>query len=159
MMEWNSPQLLALAARAILGNVHRLSRGRSDILADVRLLRFHDAGTLSLIDRLLDGERPPEEEVQNILSDFNDHEWKVADAAARLMEEIGPVSNITREELQIISWRKPRVREDVKRHLNMYGQTGYRVDRAKLVELKASIDDLNNAIDEVEHLLVNGRAR
>ena len=121
-MEINAVQLLTLAAKSVAANHHLFKRSVGDILSDLRLLRFDDSGVLSLIDDLISEKRPNRKKIADCLSNFNDTEWKVADAAARLVEEVGPVSNITKDDLDLIGWRKPKIREDIQRVVNFYGQ-------------------------------------
>jgi hypothetical protein len=155
MPEVNSAYLLAQVVRGVIATFPR-TRPTQSIIDDLRFLRFDDDGVISLVEAIVEGRTQQIAPLLQRLTDFNEHEWRVAEAAARLIERCSDVSRFTHEELQLIAWRKPRVRADLQQALNAYGQPGKRVNRKRLKEILASIRDLNDAIDETEHALLHG---
>jgi hypothetical protein len=161
MFEANSTYLLTQTVRAVMTTL--LPRGRSidDVVADLRLLRFNDEGILSLLDVIVDGGFQ-KDDIKNLLGklrDFNDKEWKVADAASRLIEHCGRVSNLTQRELELIGWRKPKIREELQYAINQYRQPRARIDKERVRMIRDGIIELNRAIDEAEDKLLHGRGR
>jgi hypothetical protein len=155
-MEINSAHLLTQVVKAVAAAAIS-ARSVDDVVSDLRFLRFNDDGVLALIDSTLNGDNLQPKCIEEALSDFNDHEWKVADVAARLLDRCQKVSNITRGELELIHWRKPQVRRDVQQALNAFGQKNFKIDVERLKRIRSSIVDLNRAIDEAEHTLLHGR--
>lgn len=155
-METVSTNLLVHVVKAVASNLGNFSRNKSDILSDLNLIRFVDEGVLALIDSVIAGERPKREMVEETLTSFNDHQWAVARATERLANEFGPVSQISREDLQLISWEKTDVRREVQDAMNLWGRGRFSPNIEKLTKVRSSIDDLNKAIDEIEHMLIHG---
>ena len=131
-----------------------MRRSGEDICRDLRRIRFDDNGVLKLIDAVLQGQ---DVEIPAELLEFNDSEWEIADIADRLLHESGDVSKFTQEEVQLIGWRKPRIRSEVQDALGLYGQDGFKPNLPKLRRIRDGIQDLNRAIDEVEHMLMHGK--
>jgi hypothetical protein len=158
MLEYSSANLLTQVVKAV---VTHLPKGRdvNDIVADLRELRFNDDGVLTLIDAILDGTETSTDELGKRLATFNDKEWKIADIAARLMDRCPRVSNLTNEELQLIGWRKPRVREELQQAINGWHQPRARMNKKNLKKIRDGIRDLNKAIDDAEDKLLHGRKR
>jgi hypothetical protein len=156
--EFSSVHLLTQAVRMASA---ALGKGRDigDVVDDLRKLRFSDDGILSLIDAILNGSSKDYEALGRKLRDFNDKEWEVADAAARIVQRCERTSNVTHREIELIGWRKPAVRAEIQATINGWGQPGKRVSKAKLKKLRDQISDLNKAIDEVEDALLHGRRR
>jgi hypothetical protein len=158
MLEYSSANLLTQVVKAVVTNLPK-GRDVKDIVADLRALRFDDEGVLTLIDAILDGTEAETDELSKRLAAFNDKEWKIAEIAARLMEHCPRVSNLTNEELQLIGWRKPRVREEIQRAINSWNQPKAQVNKKKLKKIRDGIRDLNRAIDDAEDKLLHGRKR
>jgi hypothetical protein len=158
MLEYSSANLLTLVVKAVVSNLPN-GRDVKDIVADLRTLRFDDEGVLTLIDAILHGTEAETDELSKRLAAFNDKEWKIADTAARLMEHCPRVSNLTNEELKLIGWRKPRVREEIQETINSWNQPKARMNKTKLKKIRDGIRDLNKAIDDAEDKLLHGRKR
>jgi hypothetical protein len=158
MLEYSSANLLTQVVKAVVSNLPK-GRDVDDVVADLRALRFDDEGVLTLIDAILDGTETETDELSKRLASFNDKEWKIAEIAARLVERCSRVSNLTHEELQLIGWRKPRVREEVQQAINSWNQPKARVNKKKLKKIRDGIRDLNKAIDDAEDKLLHGRKR
>ncbi len=156
MVEVNSTYLLTQAVRAIAKSFPK-ERQIGHVVKDLRSIRFDDDGVLRLVDDLIAGKRIDFSQLEELLTDFNDREWQVADCIARFIEGCSRVSNLTREELQLIAWRKPSIRKDLQEIVNPYGQRSRRIDLANLKRVRTGISDLNRAIDEADDLLLHGR--
>jgi hypothetical protein len=161
MFEANSTYLLTQTVKAVIGSLLPRSRNIDDVVADLRLLRFNDDGILSLLDAVVDGgfDKRGVKTLLGKLTDFNDKEWQVADAAVRLVQRCGKVSNLTQRELELIGWRKPRIREELQYAINQYGQPGAQIDKERVKKIRDGIKELNRAIDEAEDKLLHGRSR
>lgn len=106
---------------------------------------------------LLAGTPIAADEMGRRLTEFNDREWEVADAAERLVERHNLISRFRQEELDLIKYRKLDVRRDLQKAINFYGQSKKKVDLEELKRIRESIRDLNKAIDEVEDILLHGQ--
>ena len=157
-MEFSSVNLLFQTVKAVMSVVPK-DRTVEDVVRDLRLLRFSDDGILSLMDAIINGtaKKGDTDELLKRLRNFNDKEWQIADAAARLIERCPKVSNLTHREIQLIGWRKPNIREELQDAINRYGQPRARIDKQELQSLRDRITELNNAIDEAEDKLLHGR--
>lgn len=150
---------LARVMLAIAGSRASLERDRRSVVDDLRVFRFDDDGILPAIDALLAGIRPDEAWVSQRLRDFNDSEWLVAEAAARLSSDVDRLPGISRmmsRELELIRFRKIDIRSTVQNLINPYFQPGHRINRSRMKKLRLGITELNDAIDKAEHILLHG---
>jgi len=147
----NSAGLLLQVVKAVQFGRTLSRRETSDICRDLRFIRFNDQGVLNLIDQLIAGEAP---EVPPALLEFCDYDSQVAQTADRLLHESGNISRLRRDDVQLIGWRKPQIRSDVKELVLGYGQADFIPNIEELMKLRTGINDLNAAIDEVEDLLM-----
>ena len=137
-------------------------RLQNEVTDAIRTLYFTPRGVLSLLHEVADGEELSEKRVQQALGDFNDREWKVAEALRRinfhvLHREFG-LSLSTIRALEQLRYGKIGLRQAVQREVNFYGQHSVAPNKAAAKRLIAAIEKLNAQIEDIDGV-VNPRAR
>ena len=136
----------------------RKARQVKEIIEALRYIYFSPRGVISLLEGIVDGNIPSEQQIEMILPRFNDAGPFVDRIHLRLDPPEGqPNDTLTlRAErvLREISWGKGGVREKVQSLLNNSLTFGEEVSAEQAAELLNEIRALNKAIEDAEDALV-----
>ena len=147
------------ASKIVDEGVNRIGRRYdvSDLVEDLRFIRFNDDGVRSLLRA---SSRNDEDSANpRVLRDFSDADTRVNEILNRLVRELGIVSRITNRELEQIRHNKLQVRLKTFELAIDYDQPGYamnKMKRQKISKLVSAIEKMNSAIDKVEDKLMHG---
>jgi len=137
----------------------RQAREVQELIEYLRLIYFSPKGVIRLLEEISDGSNPTEEQIEMILPEFNDYEFRVRGMLARIAPDEQRVQgNLTlRAErvLREISYGKAGVRSKVKDLLNEALTLGEPVSRQDATILLDEILLLNAAIENAEEALVS----
>ena len=142
--------------------VRTSNKERDAVAKALRAIYFTPTGPIRLIEQIVKGEKPRAKERQQILTQFNDVEWRVARALRTLEfdERFGSlsVSLSTARQLRDLANGKVSIRRAIQETLNHYGQPNRKINRQKLKRLLSDIKKLNAKIEKLE-AIINVRAR
>lgn len=127
------------------------------IIEALRSIYFTPRGTLNLLKTLADGKLPDRADVEEVLVDFNDAEWRV-DRSIRRME-FDASSNYDmslrhRRELDGIAYGKRILRRHIQDVLNQSLSDGQRIDAEEATDLVRRVEELNAIIERAEEELL-----
>jgi hypothetical protein len=131
-------------------------RARS-IIEALRMIYFTPRGTLELLKILAAGQMPDPDDIQDVLVDFNDAEWRVA-RSVRAMEfdasDSYDMSLRHRRELDGLAYGKRILRRHIQDALNHSLSDGQQIDTAQATELVGRVEELNALIERIEEELL-----
>jgi len=136
----------------------RRRREAQEIVEVLRLIYFSPRGVIKLLDDIVLGNNPTEDQIAMILPEFNDREYRVHRILALLNPEDrevqGGLTLRAERTLREISYGKGGVREKVKTLLNEALTFGQPISREEAADLRDEILSLNEAIEAAEEALV-----
>jgi len=141
-------------ALADAGNRDRETRSRVRPIIDaLRGIYFTPNGTRKVLGVLADGRMPPREDIQDVLTAFNDAEWRVERFRGRLDFEYLERFDISlrqRRTLEQISWGKVNLRRDIQDALNGPLTQNRSIDAGAARDLLNRVVVLNALIEALE---------
>ncbi len=139
------------------GNDRKI-RQIKDIIEALRYIYFSPRGVISLLEEIVDGNVPTEQQIETILPRFNDAGPFVDRIHLRFDPPEGQPNNTlslrAERVLREISWGKGGVREKVQLLLNNSLTFGEEVSVEQATEILNEILALNEAIEDAEDALV-----
>lgn len=136
----------------------RRTRDIQELIEALRFIYFSPRGVIKLLDCIVAGGDPTEEQIAMILPDFNDYEFRVHMMLRRISPDEqrvqGGLTLRAERVLREISYGKSGVRSKVKDLLNEALTHGEPVSRDAASNLRDEILELNTAIEAAEEALV-----
>ncbi|MBO6526218.1 hypothetical protein [Erythrobacter sp.] len=124
------------------------------VIQSLRRIYFTPRGTRKILRNLAEGRRPEQDDIRDVLIDFNDAEWEVRRELDRLdfreLERFGDLSLRQRRTLDEIAYGKRVLRRDLQDALNeaLHHDHAIEADDAKV--LLTRIEALNFMIESLE---------
>ncbi len=133
-------------------------RSKRDILVRaLRELYFTPSGTRSLLKSLAQGERPAQEDIKAILSEFNDAEWSVGREIENLDFDLlinsKSITLEAAEQLHELRYGKSQLRSRLQGALNEPLTFGQPIDPGEAQALLEEVEALNRRISTLERSL------
>lgn len=137
----------------------RRERNIQELIEALRLIYFSPRGVIKLLEEIVQGRIPTEQQIAMILPNFNDHEFNVHRMLRRLDPDDGHIQGAltlrAERVLREISYGKSGVRSKVKDLLNEALTLGTPVSEHDAIALLNEIRALNQAIESAEEALVS----
>jgi hypothetical protein len=132
----------------------RAQRQRELVVGILRSVYFTPRGTRIILEALADGRAPSEDDVREVLVDFNDQDWAIERSMRRLRfendDEFGELGLRNRRLLEQMAYGKLSLRRDIKVALNEPLTHGQQVDAQVARELLSRVVELNRIIEDLE---------
>ena len=170
-IEMVTPDQIIKGGLELVGGVLKISkerksqqpaREREELCRALRSIYFTPEGVLDLMQDLIDGKKVAPDKVRNILTRFNDAEWRVSRRLELLTFEerfqTMSVSLSTARQLNEIRNGKINVRRAIQEEINAYGQPRRKIDRNTIKKLRRDVLKLNKLIEDMEEKL-NSQAK
>lgn len=128
-------------------------RALRPIIAALRGIYFTPRGTQRILSVLASGDRPDPDDIQDIMTAFNDAEWHVERHTRRLDFDYLSRFDISlrqRNALQKIAWGKLNLRRDLQNVLNEALTDDIPVDSGEVTVLLKRVEALNRLIEALE---------
>jgi hypothetical protein len=128
-----------------------------ELVRGLRGIYFTPRGTLTVIAELAEGRRPTDEDIEKILPEFNDGEWRVRNILDSFdFDEIAGVEISLRRSRLFgqIRMGKLNLRRDIQEALNEALTTGVKVNKRDARILLQRVTALNLLIESLEEELL-----
>ncbi|MBL9067043.1 MAG: hypothetical protein JNN10_12190 [Sphingopyxis sp.] len=142
----------------ILG--HNPSPTKKRVQPIIRALRgiyFTPRGTLKVLAALAEGVMPDPADIEDVLTDFNDHEWHVARHLDYMEFDRSDGMDLSlrqRRTLTELAYGKKNLRREIQDALNMTLGRGLAFDRDNARVLLRRVEALNSLIESLEEELL-----
>lgn len=127
------------------------------IIRALRGIYFTPRGTIKILAVLAEGATPDQDDIDDVLTDFNDREWHVARHLDRV--DFGNTDDMNlslrqRRTLTEIAWDKRNLRREIQDALNQSLTDGRKIDADQARLLLRRVETLNAVIESLEEELL-----
>ena len=127
------------------------------IIRALRGIYFTPRGTLKVLGALAEGVMPDPADIEDVLTDFNDHEWHVARHLDYMEFDRSDGMDLSlrqRRTLTELAYGKKNLRREIQDALNMTLGRGQAFDRDNARVLLRRVEALNSLIESLEEELL-----